>query len=116
MFGDFFVMTVLVELAASFIPLPGGTGMNEISFNVMFAMFFGGNIVWALLLYRFFDYYIYLLVGLGISCYDFLYGKRKYKWIKKQRALQAESQEFRQVQIQNFRLERASRRKKQFKI
>jgi uncharacterized protein (TIRG00374 family) len=115
MFGDFLVMCVLIELASSFIPLPGGTGMNEISFNAMFAMYFGGDVVWAMLLYRFFDYYIYLLIGLGISCYDFLYGKKKYKWIKKQRNLQAETQEFRQAQIQNFRTEREKRRKKQLK-
>ncbi len=115
LYGDFFIMSVLIDLAAGFIPLPGGTGMSEISFSAMFAMYFGGSTVWAMLIYRFFTYYIYLILGLGVSTYDFLYGKKKYQWIKKQRALQAESMEFRQEQIQNFRLERASRRKKQTK-
>ncbi len=112
LFGDFFIMSVLIDLAAGFIPLPGGTGMSEISFSAMFAMYFGGSTVWAMLIYRFLTYYMYLVMGLGISCYDFLYGKKKYQWMKKQRALQAESKEFRQVQIQNFRSERATRRKR----
>ena len=114
-FGDFFIMGVLIDLAASFIPLPGGTGMSELSFNAMFAMYFGGATVWAMLLYRFLTYYVHLLIGLGLTLYDFLYGKKKYQWLKKQRALQAESKEFRQAQIQNFRDERATRRKRQVK-
>ena len=115
LYGDFFIMCVLIDIAASFIPLPGGTGMSEISFNAMFAMYFGGATVWAMLIYRFLTYYAFLIIGLGLNCYDFIYGKRKYKWIKRQRALQAESKEFRQEQIQNFRDERATRRKKQVK-
>ena len=114
-FGDFFIMSVLIDLAASFIPLPGGTGMSEISFSAMFAMYFGGETVWAMLLYRFFTYYIFLIIGFGLTFYDFLYGKKKYRWLKKQRDLQAESTEFRQAQIQNFRTERATRRKRQAK-
>lgn len=114
-FGDFFIMGVLIDLAASFIPLPGGTGMSELSFNAMFAMYFGGATVWAMLLYRFLTYYVHLLIGLGLTFYDFLYGKRKYQWLQKQRALQAESREFRQEQIKNFRDERATRRKRQVK-
>ena len=112
-YGVFFIMGVLIDLAASFIPLPGGSGMSEISFSAMFALYFPGKVVWALLLYRFFTYYVYLLMGVGISIYDFAYGKRKYQWLKKKRDLQAESVEFKQVQIQNFRSERAMRRRKQ---
>lgn len=114
-FSSIFVKAVLIELAASFMPLPGGTGMSEISFSAMFESLFGGSVVWAMLLYRFFTFYIYLLLGLFLTFYDFLYGKRKYKWLKVERALQAESKEFKQVQIDNFRLERATRRKKQTK-
>jgi len=112
-YGVFFIMGVLIDLAASFIPLPGGSGMSEISFNAMFALYFPGKVVWALLIYRFFTYYVYLLLGAGISTYDFVYGKRKYQWIRKRRELQSESIEFKQVQIQNFRSERALRRRKQ---
>lgn len=53
----------LCTMASCFIPLPGGTGMMEISFIVLFGMIVGDNIVWALLGYRFFSYYLILLHG-----------------------------------------------------
>ena len=113
LFGTFFIMGVLIDLAAGFFPIPGGSGMSELSISAMFAAFFpSSTLVWAMLIYRFFNYYAYLLIGLGVTLYDLFYGKRKYQWLKKQRELQAESREFRAVQIQNFRAERATRRRK----
>ena len=114
-YGTFFVFAALIELAASFIPLPGGTGMNEITFSFLFGAYLGGNTFWALLLWRFCSYYFYLLQGIGIITYDTVYGNRKYRWVKKKLALQSESQQFRRVQIENFRRERDNRRKKQSK-
>lgn len=114
-YGTFFIYTAMIELASSFIPLPGGTGMNEITFSFLFKSYLGGNTFWALLLWRFCSYYIYLLQGLGILTYDTVYGNKKYRWVKKRLALQAESQEFRKLQIDNFRKERNNRRKKKIK-
>ncbi len=111
-YGEFFMFTSLIELAASFIPLPGGTGMNEITFTLLFQQYLGGATFWALILWRFCSYYFYLLQGIGIISYDTIYGNRKYRWIKKRLALQAESQDFRHTQIENFRQERTRRRKK----
>ncbi|MBP3431497.1 MAG: flippase-like domain-containing protein [Clostridia bacterium] len=115
MFSEFFIYTALIELASSFIPLPGGTGMNEITFTFLFKQYLGGATFWALILWRFCSYYFYLLQGLGILSYDTIYGNRKYRWIKAKMSLQAESQEFRRVQIENFRMERNKRRKQQNK-
>ena len=53
----------LCTMASSFIPLPGGTGMMEISFIVLFGMTVGNNVVWALLGWRFFSYYLILIHG-----------------------------------------------------
>lgn len=114
-FGEFFIYTALIDMASSFIPLPGGTGMNEITFAALFKDYLGGFTFWALLLWRFCSYYFYLIQGLGILSYDTIYGNRKYRWVKKKYALQEESQEFRRIQIDNFRLERNKRRKKQKK-
>lgn len=114
-FGEFFLYTALIDLSSSFIPLPGGTGMNEITFTVLFNQYLGGGTFWALLLWRFCSYYIYLLQGIGVIAYDTIYGNRKYRWVKKRLALQGESQEFKRLQIENFRLERNKRRKKQKK-
>ncbi len=116
LYGTFFVMGVLVDLASSFIPLPGGTGMNEVSFLAIFAPYFtGGSIVWAMLLWRFFTYYLYLILGFGMMTYDVAYGNRKYRWLKVERKLQLESKEFKDKQISSFRQERAYRRKRQLK-
>lgn len=109
----FFVYAGMVDLASSFIPLPGGTGMNEISFTALFTPYLKGYTFWALLLWRFCTYYFYLLQGIGVLGYDTVYGNRKYRWIQAKRKLQAESQEFKRIQIEQFRRERNRRRKKQ---
>lgn len=112
----FLAMGVLVDLASSFIPLPGGSGMNEVSFSLMFGLYFeSGPLFWAMLLWRFFTYYIYLILGLGMITYDVSYGNRKYRWLKVERQLQEESKTFKEQQIANFKKERAYRRKRQLK-
>lgn len=52
------------SMASSFIPLPGGTGMMEISFIFLFGLSLGNdNIVWALLLWRIISYYLLIAHG-----------------------------------------------------
>lgn len=113
LYGTFFMYTALIELSSSFIPLPGGTGMNEITFTVIFNTYLQGETFWALLLWRFCSYYIYLLQGISVLTYDTVYGNRKYRWVQKRNCLRAESQEFRRTQIEMFRTERNKRRKKE---
>ena len=109
-YGDFFVYTAMIDLASSFIPLPGGTGLNEITFAAIFGPFLGGSTFWGLLLWRSCSYYFYLVQGISVISYDTLYGNRKYNWVRRRIELQKESQEFRRVQIENFRKERNKRR------
>lgn len=113
MYLKLFVMTCLVDLASSFFPLPGGTGMNEISFTAAFGSVVGQTniLVWVLLLWRFCSYYFYLLQGVCILSYDMAYGNRKYKWLVKRDNLVEESAVFKQEQINKFRIDRAKRRK-----
>ena len=118
MYLNLFVMSVLVDLSASFFPLPGGTGMNEISFTAAFGTIINSPnlLVWVLLMWRFFSYYIYLLQGICILSYDVAYGNRKYKWEVRRNNLAEESMLFKQRQIDRFRQERSKRRKnKNFK-
>ncbi len=116
LFMHFFVMAILIDLAASFFPLPGGSGVSEISFQVMFEFYFdGGALFWALLMWRFMSYYIYLLQGIILVTYDFAYGNRKYRWQKRKAELAEESQYFKQEQINRFRAQRSKRRKAQTK-
>ncbi len=51
------------SMASSFIPLPGGTGLMEISFIFLFGITIGDYVVWALLAWRFFTYYLIILHG-----------------------------------------------------
>lgn len=77
-----FIKFLLCELATTYIPLPGGSGMAEISFNSLFASLFvdsTGSIFWALLIYRIATYYLYILQGFGIILYDIVYGDKKNK-------------------------------------
>lgn len=113
MFIRLFVMSCLVDLSSSFFPMPGGTGMNEISFSAAFTAVIGNSayLAWVLIFWRVCSYYFYLLQGVMILSYDFAYGNRKYKWDVVRENLALESEVFKQAQINKFRAERAKRRK-----
>ena len=73
-------ISVIIELACHSIPLPGGSGLAELSFSTIFASLFdSGVLFWALIIWRIITYYSYLFSGLGIIVYDYVYGKHKIK-------------------------------------
>lgn len=78
---------IICELATMFMPLPGGSGMAEISFSALFATLFVGDnsgyLFWAVLIYRIASYYIYLLQGFIISLYDVIWGNKINEKFKK---------------------------------
>ena len=113
MYVKLFVMTCLVDLSASFFPLPGGTGLNELSFTTAFAAVVSKTayLSWVLIFWRAVSYYFYLLQGVCVLSCDFAYGNKKYKWEVKRENLAQESEVFKQEQINRFRAERAKRRK-----
>lgn len=53
----------LCAMASCFIPLPGGTGLMEISFIFLFGLMVGNNVVWALLAWRILSYYMIIAHG-----------------------------------------------------
>ena len=59
-----FVTTVAVTSAVYFIPTPGNAGAAEGTFYVVFSALSSGYIFWAMLVWRFFSYYIYIIMGL----------------------------------------------------
>ena len=71
------VVALFVDLAASFIPIPGGSGVSELSFTAMFTALFGAETFWALLLWRLITYYGQILMGLGVTIYDYFIGNKK---------------------------------------
>ena len=114
LFGQIFIYCVMIDLAVSFMPMPGGTGASELSFLALFASLFGkSENVLALLIWRFFTYYIYIVQGLFTTLYDYFRGNKKFEWTKKRWALEAESREFEEREHKEFELSLAKKLKKQ---
>ncbi len=107
------VRCVMIDLASSFIPLPGGTGAAELSFTTLFASFFvGGKLFWALLLWRILTYYGYIFQGLIIMIYDYAIGDKKYNWQKRKNELETESEMFKAEQLSQFKNRKQKRKNK----
>lgn len=97
------MLNILVDLASSFIPLPGGSGMSEVSFTIVFTELFpNGTVFWGLLIWRFMTYYIYIFQGIIVTIYDYVWGDRKFEWQKKKWELEAESNKFKQDQVKKY--------------
>lgn len=63
-FGELFTLQLLLYIAASMTPLPGGSGAQEGGFYLFFQQAFpGGTLVGALLLWRFLTYYLSIILG-----------------------------------------------------
>ena len=114
LFGQIFVYCVMVDLSASFFPLPGGTGASELSFTVLFGQLFsGGTLFWAMLIWRFFTYYMYIIQGIGVMVYDSVHGNKKLEWQKRKWDLEKESREFEAKELQDFELSLNKKSKKE---
>lgn len=59
-----FALTIAVMSAVYFIPTPGNSGAAEGTFYMVFSGLSTGYVFWAMLAWRFFAYYIYLIMGL----------------------------------------------------
>ena len=105
------VFSVIIELGSSIIPLPGGSGMNEISFTVVFGSIFPeGTVFWGLLVWRFMTYYLYILQGITVVIYDYVHGNKKFKWTQRKWELEAESILFKEEQIKNYKKQKKTRK------
>lgn len=59
--------TILAVTSAVYIfPTPGNTGAAEISFASVFSSLTAGYIFWAMLFWRFFTFYVYIIMGVAI--------------------------------------------------
>lgn len=112
-YWELFVKIVMVDLAACFIPLPGGTGVAELSFTAIFASLMGPDIFWAMLIWRILTYYSYIIQGILITIYDYFRGNKKQKWLEQKWKLEEESRQFEDDQLKIFELslEKQSKRK-----
>ena len=82
-FSIIFCKFIVCELATMYVPLPGGSGVAEISFTALFASLFSdGLLFWAMLIYRIASYYIYILQGFIVILYDIIIGDKRDKKYK----------------------------------
>jgi len=85
---EIMTLVVMTGAASRSIPLPGGAGMNEISFTVLFASLFAGSgaAFWSLIIWRIILYYAPIAHGFAVMGYDYFIGnkrlsKYKEKWM-----------------------------------
>ena len=69
--------TIAVMSAVYFIPTPGNAGAAEGTFFVVFSALSSGYIFWAMLVWRFFSYYIYIIIGLVLYFLSYLEKRRR---------------------------------------
>lgn len=74
-----FVTTVAITSAVYFVPTPGNAGAAEGTFYVVFSALSEGYVFWAMLVWRFFSYYIYIIMGAVTYFFMHLEKKRKQK-------------------------------------
>lgn len=71
------LLSALLFVSASYTPLPGASGAQEGGFMLYFrGVFAGGLTSVALLVWRFFTFYLFLLLGFGDSLWGILRSKR----------------------------------------
>lgn len=78
-FGECFILTIMVESAVYFAPTPGNSGVAEGTFYIVFSRLSTGYVFWAMIVWRLFSYYIYIMVGPMIYLYIYLKIRRRKK-------------------------------------
>lgn len=115
-FTDIFIKTVMIDLASGFIPLPGGSGVAELSFTAFFSSLLGADVFWAMLIWRIFTYYGHMIRGIVIIIYDYIHGNKKHEWLQKKWQLEEESKNFEDAQLRDFEMTLVKQNKRKNKI
>ncbi len=72
---DVVSICVFIYAAISIVPTPGNSGAAEGSFYVLFSEVGANNLFWAMLVWRFFCYYLFIIIGIMIYGYNALVKK-----------------------------------------
>ena len=79
------VSTFFIYAAITIIPTPGGAGAAEASFYLVFAELpDSGLVFWAMLVWRFFCDYVFLLGGIFLTGWDYMMEKRRVRRQRRQ--------------------------------
>lgn len=81
-------LTMFAQYSVTFVPTPGNAGAIETVFALAFKYLAEAVLFWVVFTWRFFSFYIYVLVGLVISIVDFIRKLRKNRLAKKRTEIQ----------------------------
>lgn len=76
-FWECFILSIAIQSAVYYVPTPGNSGVAEGTFYIVFSRLSSGYVFWAMLVWRFFSYYIYIIMGPLIYLSRHLEKKRK---------------------------------------
>lgn len=65
--------------ASSVVPTPGNSGAIESTITMAFSYIASSVLVWVVIFWRFSTYYLYILIGVGITVFDLFAGLRQKK-------------------------------------
>lgn len=65
-------LNVFATFGVSFIPTPGNSGVVEGMGALAFSVAAGASLVWSVITWRLAVFYVYILIGLGITVYDII--------------------------------------------
>lgn len=78
-------LNVTIIFAVALAPTPGTAGAAEAVFLIIFLSLFPVGAFWAMLLWRFLTYYIFIILGLIVMFYDFIKQTAKEKFIERRK-------------------------------
>lgn len=78
-YGEILAVQSLLQVSVSFMPMPGASGAQEIGFSSFFKNYFVNNDLYAaVMVWRFFNYYLVVIAGALLVVVDqFLYRRKK---------------------------------------
>lgn len=79
-FFHIFALTIYIYAAITLVPTPGNSGAAEGAFYLVFSAMGSNGVFWAMLIWRFFCYYSFIAVGVGIYAVNAVHNLRLKKW------------------------------------
>lgn len=65
-------LNAYATFASSVVPTPGNSGAIESTVTMAFSYIASSILIWVVIFWRFSTYYLYILIGVGITVYDFI--------------------------------------------
>ncbi len=65
-------LNAYATFASSVVPTPGNSGAIESTVTMAFSYIASSILIWVVIFWRFSTYYLYIIIGVGITVYDFI--------------------------------------------